>query len=141
MELILVLQSIYLSYGSYTCVTELILVFRILFVYYGTYTCITELILVLQSIYLSYESYTCVTKLILVFRTLFVYYGTYTYTKVPVGITHIRYTEVLVGTTGIIFILQKLHLYYRYGSTRRYYRDFTCTKVLAGTTNQIQRYP
>ena len=35
-DLILVLQNIYLSYGSYTCVTELILGFRIL---YGAYSC------------------------------------------------------------------------------------------------------
>ena len=109
--------------------------------YFGFYTCITKLILILQSIYLSYGSYTCVTELILVFRILFVYYGTYTCTKVPVGTTHIHYTEVPVGTTGLIFILQNLYLYYRYGSTRRYYRAFTCTKVPAGTTEQIQRYP
>ena len=96
-----------------------------------------ELIFVLQSIYLSYGSYTCVTELILVFRILFVCYGTYTCTKVPVGTTHIHYTEVPVGTTGLIFILQNLYLYYRYGSTSRYYRDFTCTKVPVGTTKQI----
>ena len=30
------LQSLFLSYGSYTCVTESILVFRILFLYEGT---------------------------------------------------------------------------------------------------------
>ena len=35
MDLILVLQSLFLSYRSYTCVTELILVFRIL---YGAYS-------------------------------------------------------------------------------------------------------
>ena len=58
-----------------------------------------DLILVLQSLFLSYGSYTCVTKLILVFQIL---YGAYSGTKVPVGTTHIHYTEVPVGTTGLI---------------------------------------
>ena len=102
--------------------------------YYGTYICLTEHILILRI-------YTCVTELILVFRILFVSYGTYTCTKVPVGTTPIHYTEVPVGTIGLIFILQNLYLYYRYESTHRYYRDFTCTQVPAGTTEQIQRYP
>ena len=56
------------------------------------------------------------------------------------GSTQIHYTEVPIGTNGLILILQTLYLYYRYGSTRRYYRDFTCTKVPVGTTKQIQRY-
>ena len=68
---------------------------------------------------------------ILILRIL---YGVYSCTKVPVGTTQIHYTEVPVGTTGLILILQNLYLYYRYGSTRRYYRDFTCTKVPVGTT-------
>ena len=52
MELILVLQSIYLSYRSYTCVTELILIFRILYLYYRAYACISDLILVFRILYL-----------------------------------------------------------------------------------------
>ena len=48
---------------------------------------------------MSYGSYTCITKLILIFRIL---YGAYSGTKVPVGTTHIHYTEVPVGTTRLI---------------------------------------
>ena len=99
--------------------------------YYGTYTYLTELILVLQSLFLYFGSYTCVTEHILVLRIL---YGVYSCTKLPVDTTHIHYTEVPVGTTGLILILQNLYLFYRYRSTRRYYRDFTCTKVPIGTT-------
>ena len=84
-NLILVLQSIYLSYGSYT---------------YGTYTCLMDLILVLQSLFLYFRSYTCITKHILVLwilylRNIYLSYGSYTYimelirtysyAKVPVG--------------------------------------------------------
>ena len=79
--------------------------------------------------------------LILVLRILYLCYGAYSGAKVPVGTTQIPYTEVPICTTGLILILQKLYLFYRYGSTRRYYRDFTCTKVPVGTTEQIQRYP
>ena len=77
------------------------------------------------------------TELILGFRIL---YGAYSHisdreitvgitehfscTKVPIGTTeHIHYTEVPVGTTGLMLILQNLYLFYRYESTRRYYRD------------------
>ena len=67
---------------------------------------------------------------ILVLRIL---YRAYSGTKVPVGITQIPYTEVLVGTTGLILILQNLYLLYQYRSARRYYRDFTCTKETVGT--------
>ena len=35
-DLIRVLQNLYLSYGTYTCVTKLILIFQILFLYKGT---------------------------------------------------------------------------------------------------------
>ena len=56
------------------------------------------------------------------------------YTEVPVGTTEIQYTEVPVGTAGLIFILQNLYLYYRYGSTRRYYRD-----SLYGSTHRYYR--
>ena len=70
----------------------------------------------------------------------------YSHTKVPVGTTQIHYMEVPVGTTGLILILQNLYLFYRYKSTRRYYRTYTYfsdTGVPVGTTeiNQIQEYP
>ena len=99
--------------------------------YYGTYTCLTKLILVLKSLFLYFESYTCIIEHILVLRIL---YGAYSCTKVSVDTAQIHYTEVPVGTTGLILILLNLYLFYRYGSTRRHYRDFTCTKVPIGTT-------
>ena len=132
------------------------LVLRSIYLYFGSYTCITEHILVLQILYLCYRAYSCILDLI---RSLFWYkstrryytdslYGgthryhwTYTYftdTKLHVGTTEIHYMEVPIGTTGLILILQNLYLFYRYGSTRRYYRDFTCTKVPVGTTEHIQ---
>ena len=88
----------------------------------------------LQNLFLYFGSYTCITEHILVLRIL---YEAYSCTKVSVGTTQIHYTEVPVGTTGLILILQNLYLFYRYGSTRRYYRDFTCTKVPIGTIEQI----
>ena len=112
-------------FGSYTCITELILVLRNLYLCYRAYSCISDLILVLQSIFLYFGSYTCVMEHIIVLRIL---YGAYSCTKVPVDTTQFHYTKVPVGTTGLILILQNLYLFYRYGSTRRYYRDFTCTK-------------
>ena len=94
MELIFVLQGIYLSYGSYTCVTKLILVFRILFMYYGTYTCTkvpvgtthihyaevpvgtTGLIFILPNLNLYYR-----------YGSSRRYYRDFTCTKVPAGTT------------------------------------------------------
>ena len=55
----------------------------------------------------------------LVLRNLYLYYGAYT------------------CIMDLILVLQSLYIYYRYESTRRYYRDFTCTKVPVGTTEQI----
>ena len=49
-----------------------------------------------------FRSYTCLTEHILVLRIL---YGAYFGTKVPVGTTQIPYTEVPIGTTGLILIL------------------------------------
>ena len=66
---------------------------------YGSNTCITELILVLQIIYLCYRTYSYILDLILILRIL---YRAYSGTKVPVGTTQIHYTEVPVGTTGLI---------------------------------------
>ena len=66
-----------------------------------------------------FKSYTCILELILVFQILFLYFGSYT------------------CITELILILQNLYLYDRYGSTRRYYRNFTCKKVPVGTTELI----
>ena len=77
------------------------------------------------------------TELILGFRILYGAYSRisdkeipvgitkhFSCTKVPVGTTEqIHYTEVPVGTTGLMLILQNLYLFYRYESTRMYYRD------------------
>ena len=96
-----------------------------------------------------FESYSCISDLILVLQILF---RAYSGTKVPVGTTQIPYTEVPVGTTGLILVLQNLYLFYRYGSTLRYYRTYpcitelilvvrilygaySCTKVPVGTTH------
>ena len=49
-----------------------------------------------------FRSYTCLTEHILVLRIL---YGAYSGTKVPIGTMQISYTEVPVGTTGLILIL------------------------------------
>ena len=129
----LVLQSIYLSYGTYTGLTELILVLRNLYWYYGTYISFTELILVLRNLYWSHGTYTDLTELILVLQDLLLSYGSYSYVKVPVGTisrngsgsyhiqgqirllqiqtlvfrryrSQIHYTEVTVVTTGLILI-------------------------------------
>ena len=143
-------------FGFYTCITKLIHVFQILHVYYGTYTGLTELIFV-------YRTYSCLTDLILELQNSFLYFGSYSFAKVPIGmisrnrsgsyhiqgqirllqirtlvfrryISQIHYTEVPVGTTGLMLILQireypwvlqNLYLFYRYGSTRRYYWTYT----------------
>ena len=125
--------------------------------------------LVLQSIYLSYETYTSLTELILVLQNLYWSYGSYSCAKVPVGTisrnrsgsyhiqgqiillqirtlvlrryrSQIHYMEVTVVMTGLVLILQNLYLFYRYESTRRYYRTYTCftdTGVPVGTTGLI----
>ena len=80
----------------------LILVFRFLYLSYRAYTYLTDLILALRNMYLSYGSYTCFTEHILVLQIL---YRAYSGIKVPVGTTQIPYTEVPVGTTGLILIL------------------------------------
>ena len=65
----------------------------------GSNTCITEFILVLRILYLCYRTYSCISDLILI---LLILYGAYFGIKAPVGTTHIHYTEVPVGTTGLI---------------------------------------
>ena len=79
----------------------------------------SDLILVLRSIYMYFRAYTCIIEHILVFRSIYLYFRSYTY------------------ITRLILILQNLYLYHRYGSTCRYYRDFTYTKVPVGTTEHI----
>ena len=103
--------------------------------YYRTYTCILDLIHVFKILYMSYRVSTCLTELILVLRNLLLSYGSYSCAKVPVGTisrnrsgsyhiqgqirllqirtfvfrryrSQIHYTEVPVGTTGLILILQ-----------------------------------
>ena len=88
MDLILVLQSLFLYFRSYTCITELILVFRILFLYFGSYTCIAELILILQNLYLYYR-----------YGSTRRYYRNFTCTKVS------------VGTTELVLVLRILYLF------------------------------
>ena len=91
--------------------------------YFGSHTCITELIHVFQILHVYYGTYTCLTELILVLRSIYLSYGSYT------------------CVTELILVFQILYLFYQYRSTRRYYGDFTCTKVPVGTTEQIQGYP
>ena len=128
---------------------------------YRVYTCLTDLILFL------------LTDLILVLHNLLLSYGSYSCAKVPVGTmsrnisgsyhiqgqikllqirtlvfcryrSQIYYTEVAVVTNELILILQNLYLFYRYESTRRYYRAytyFTDTRVPLGTIGLILVLP
>ena len=109
--------------------------------FYRTYTCISDLIHVFQILYMSYRAYTCLTDLILVLRNMYLSYGSYSYAKVPIGTisrnisisyhiqgqirllqigtlvfrryrSQIHYTEVPVGTTRLILILENLYLFY-----------------------------
>ena len=104
MYLVLVLQSISLSYRSYTGITELILILRILFLYFGSYTCLTNMGIPVGT-----------TGLILILQN----YTYFTDTGVP------------IGTTGLILILLireypwVLQNLIRYRSTRRYYKTDT----------------
>ena len=88
-------------YGTYTFLTELILVLQSLFVYFGS---CTELILVLRILY---EAYSCISDLI---RSLFLYKSTRRYyTNSLYGGTRRYYinlsdTEVPVGTTEILLV-------------------------------------
>ena len=68
-----------------------------------------------DSPWVSPVQYTCLTDLILVFRSTYLYFGSYT------------------CITEHMLVFRILYLYYGYGSTRRYYRDFICTKVPVGT--------
>ena len=70
-DIIRVLQNLYLSYGTYTCLTELIRVLRNLYCYFGAHTGISDIIRVLQDLYMYLKSYTCNTELMLVLRNLY----------------------------------------------------------------------
>ena len=153
MYLVLVLQSISLSYDSYTGITELIHVFQILYMY------ITELILVLRNLYLRYRANSCISDAEVPVGTTEHFAGT----KVPVGTTEqIHYTDVPVGTTGpiLIIVFRILYLSYRaytyptdliLALRNMYlsyisYTCFTVTGVPVGTTKlililSIQEYP
>ena len=134
-------------YRTYTGLTELILVLQNLDMYLRSYTCLTEHILILRILYLSYETYTGLTELILVLQNLFLYFGygstrryyrTFTGTKVPVGtIEQIPYTEVLVGTTGLILILRIRE----YSKVLQNLYLLTDTRVPVGTTGLILHLP
>ena len=148
-----------MSYRVYTCLTNLLLILQSLFRYFGSYPDITEHIHVFQILYMYYRTYTCISDLIHVLQSIYLSYGSYSYAKVPVGTmsqnrsgsyhiqgqirllqirtlvfrryrSHIHYTEVTVVTTGLILILQNLYLFYRYESTRRYYRAYTNSDLL-----------
>ena len=80
-DLIHVSQNLYLSYGTYTGISEYIPVFRIIYVYYRIYTCISDLIHVSQNLYLSYGTYTRLTEHILILRVLSLCKGTRRYNK------------------------------------------------------------
>ena len=97
---------------------------------YRSYSYITELILVFRILYVYYGTYTCLTELILVLQSLFLYFRSYTFITEHILVLQILYlyygayscildTEVPIGTI----------------------EHFTCTKVPAGTTEQIQRHP
>ena len=79
--LILILQNLYLSYRTYTGLTELILLFRSTYWYFGSYTCISNLIHVIHNLYLSYETYTGLMEHILILRILSLCEGTRRYNK------------------------------------------------------------
>ena len=112
--IILVLRSISWSYGTYTCITEFILVFQILSWYYRTYTCISDLIHVLQNLYLSYISYSCAKVTVGTRRRnksgSYHIQGHIRLLQIQTLVfrryrSQIHYTEVPVGTTGLILIL------------------------------------
>ena len=147
-KLILVLHILYLYYEVYPGLTELILVLQSLFLSFGyrstrryyrtfcwnkstrryyrtaslyrgtrryyrtyTYSCISDLILVfrilysdlirvLRNLYLSYRTYMGLTELILVFRSTYWYFGSYT------CITG------LICISNLIHVIQNLYLSY-----------------------------
>ena len=126
-NLILVLRSIYLSYEPYTCVTELIFVLRILFLCEGTrrYDKSEQIRIISptrsdQTYADTYQIWTLVHSR---YRSQPIHipdsyrFRTYPKTNRFIGLYHSHiqsYTcsEVPVGTTGLILILQNLYLFY-----------------------------
>ena len=132
MDLILVLRSLFLYFGSYTCITEHILVLRILYLYYGAYTCLTDFILVLWSLFLSYGSYTCITDLMPV-RDLFLCEGAYRFILVPKD-TYLYLYQIHILIQEYLYTYLSLLQTYTYQISRRSYRASMCTEVPLGTT-------
>ena len=154
-KLIHVFQILYLFYRAYTYLTDLILALRNMYLSYGSYTCFTELILIFRISYLceGTRRYDKSEQIIIISHTRSdqTYADTYTgfiqiqnisKNKLIIGLYHNHiqsYTcsEVPVGNTGLILILQNLYLFYRYESTHGYYKTytyFTDMRVPVGTT-------
>ena len=138
------------DYRTYTGIAELIIIRKYLSVrpnlywYFVSYTCTRKYILVLRNLYLSYKSYTCITKLVLVFQILVMCEGTRKYDKsaqIRLIQIYVRYGHwSIAGTDHNIYI----YLFYRYESTRGYYRTytyFTDTRAPLGTTGLILVLP
>ena len=132
MDLILVLRNLYLSYGSYTGLTELMHVLQNLYWYFGSYS-FAKVPVGTMSRNRS-ESYHIEGQIgLLQIQRLFVHRY----------ISQIHYTEITLVITGLIITLHNLYLFYRYKSTRRYYQTYTYfidARVPVGTTGlkQIQ---
>ena len=98
----------------------------------------------LRSLFLSFGSYTYITKLILVFQILFMREGTRKYDKseqIRLIQIHIRYGHYSIAGTNHN---RCIYLFYRYESTRGYYRTYTYitdTGVPIGTTGLILVLP
>ena len=81
-----------------------------------------------------YITYSCISGLILVLQIL---HGAYYDTKVPVGTIQIPYTEVPVGTSGLILILP-IRTYPEV--LLRYYRTYSGIAELI-LVFRIRKYP
>ena len=57
----------------------------------------------------------------------------YSYIKVPVGTTHVHYTEVPVGTTGLI-LYYRTYMFIQVSS--RSYRAYSYSEILVRITDQ-----
>ena len=145
----------YLSYESYTCFTELILIFRISYWCEGTRRYDKSEQIRIISHTRSDQTYADTYQIWTLVHSRYgsqqihipdsYRFRTYPKTKQIIGLYHNHiqsYTcsEVPVGTIGLILILQNLYLFYRYESTRGYYRTytyFTDTRVPVGTIELI----
>ena len=108
LDLIRILQNLYLSYEMYTCISEHIQVFR-------SYMYITKLIRVLRNLCRSYGTYTGISEHILVFRILYVYYRTYTCLTelIPVLQNLYWYFRAHTCISDLIRVLMNLYMYFR----------------------------